>query len=252
MGRILLTFSLFITTACAVFGGSKDSESAELYLRMGSSQFESGNYPGALASLLKAEELDPTNPAIQNNLGLVYFMRQRLDLSEKHLRKALSLNSKYSEARNNLARVLIEEGKFKEAEKEVRIVIDDLTYPGVDKAYINLGLVQFNLKHYNEAKDTFLNALNASRDNCVANTYYGRSFFEMKDYAKAAPALDTAIGFCQRALFDEPHYYSALTYYRLGDKEKSMARFSEIVKLYPDGKYRDKSKAMLEMLRKAE
>lgn len=219
---------------------------------MGSSQFESGNYPGALASLLKAEELDSKNPAIQNNLGLVYFMRQRFDLSEKHLRKALSLNSKYSEARNNLARVLIEEGKFVEAEKEARIVIDDLTYPAIDKAYINLGLVQFNQKKYNDAKDTFLNAINVSRDNCVANTYYGRSFFEMKDYNKAASALDHAISFCQRALFDEPHYYSALTYYRLGDKDKSMARFSEIVKLYPEGKYREKSKAMLDMLRKAE
>ena len=94
--------------------------------------------------------------------------------------------------------------------------------------------------------------MNASRDNCVANAYYGRSIFEMKDYSKATSALDTAIGFCQRALFDEPHYYSALAYYRLGDKEKSMARFTEIVKLYPEGKYREKSKAMLEMLRKAQ
>lgn len=252
MARILLTFSLFIITACAGFGGPKDSEKAELYLRMGSTQFENGNYPAALGDLLKAEELDPSNPAVHNNLGLVYFMRQRFDLSEKHLRKAISLNDKYSEARNNLARVLIEENKFKEAEKEVRIVIDDLTYPAIDKAYINLGLIQFNQKKYNEAKDSFLNAINLVRDSCIANTYYGRSFFEMKDYAKAAPALDTAIGFCQRALFDEPHYYSALTYYRIGNKEKSMARFSEIVKLYPEGKYREKSKAMLDMLRKAE
>lgn len=219
---------------------------------MGSTQFENGNYPGALTSMMKAEELDPKNPAVQNNLGLIYFMRQRYDLSEKHLRRAISLNNKYSEARNNLARVLIEVSKYKEAEKELKIVIDDLTYPSVDKAYVNLGLAQFNQKNYAEAKESFLHAMNVARDNCVANAYYGRSYFEMKDYDKAAPALDTAIGFCQRALYDEPHYYSALTYYRLGDKDKSMARFSEIVKLYPEGKYREKSKAMLEMLRKAQ
>ncbi|MGZ3745109.1 MAG: tetratricopeptide repeat protein [Pseudobdellovibrionaceae bacterium] len=219
---------------------------------MGSSQFENGNYPAALSDLLKAEELDPTNPAVQNNLGLVYFMRQRLDLAEKHLRRALSLNKKYSDARNNLVSILIEEGKFQEAEKEVLLVIDDLTYPSVDKAYINLGLAQFNQKNYTQSKESFLHAINFSRSNCVANTYYGRSFFEMNDYDNASAALDTAIGFCQRSLYDEPHYYSALTYYRLGNKEKAMARFSEIVKLYPEGKYREKSRAMLEMLRKAQ
>lgn len=242
---------MFIITACAVFS-SRDSEKAELFLRMGASQFENGNYPAALSDLLQAEKLDPLNPAVQNNLGLVYFMRQRLDLAEKHLRNALSLNSRFSDARNNLARVLIEQGRFKEAEKETRTVIDDLTYPSVEKAYINLGLAQFNQKNYGESKQSFLNAINTVRDNCIANTYYGRSFFELQDYANAATALDTAIGFCQRALFDEPHYYSALTYYRLGNKEKSIARFSEIVKLYPEGRYREKSKAMLEMLRKAE
>lgn len=251
MARIILIFSLFIVAACATTSAS-DAEKAELFLRMGSTQFDNGNYPGALTSMLKAEELDPRNAAIQNNLGLVYFMRQRFELSEKHFRRALSLNNKYSEARNNLGRLLIEVGKFKEAEKELQVVIDDLTYPGVDKAYVNMGLAQFNQKNFTQAKESFLNAMNLARDNCIANSYYGRSIFEMNDYGKAAPALDTAIGFCQRALFDEPHYYSALAYYRLGDKDKSVARFSEIVKLYPEGKYREKSKAMLEMLRKAQ
>lgn len=231
--------------------GSQDAEKAELYLRMGTANFENGNYPGALSDLLKAEELDRNNASVQNNLGLTYFMRQRYDLAEKHLRRALSIESKYTEARNNLARVLIEMGRFKDAEKEIKVVLDDLTYPAVDKAYINLGLAQFNQKNYQGAKQSFLQAMNASRDNCVANAYYGRSIFELKDYQLAAPALDTAIGFCQRALYDEPHYYSALTYYRLGQKEKSMARFSEIIKIYPEGKYRDKSKAMLELIRKS-
>jgi type IV pilus assembly protein PilF len=251
MARIILTFSLFILTACAT-NSATDAEKAELFLHMGGTQFDNGNYPAALTALLKAEELDAKNPAVQNNLGLVYFMRQRYDLSEKHMRRALNLNSKYSEARNNLGRVLIEEGKFKDAEKEIQLVIDDLTYPAVDKAYVNMGLAQFNQKNYKDAKESFLHAINASRDNCIANAYYGRTFFEMKEYVKAATALDTAIGFCQRALYDEPHYYSALTYYRLGERDKSMARFSEIVKLYPEGKYREKSKAMLDMLRKAE
>jgi Tfp pilus assembly protein PilF len=251
MVRTVLLFGLiFAMSACASWG-SKDAEKAELFLRMGTANFESGNYPAALSDLLKAEELDSSNAAVQNNLGLTYFMRQRYELSEKHLRRAVSLNEKFTEARNNLSRVLIEMGRYKEAEKELKVVLDDLTYPAIDKAYINLGLAQFNQKKFSDSKQSFLQAMNASRDNCIANAYYGRSMFELKDYENAAPALDTAIGFCQRAVYDEPHYYSALTYYRLGQKEKSIARFTEILKLYPEGKYRDKSKAMLELIRKS-
>jgi Tfp pilus assembly protein PilF len=219
---------------------------------MGSTQFENGNYPAAMSSLLKAEELDSKNPIIQNTLGITYFAREKTDLAEKHIRRALEINKNYSEARNNLARVLIQEGKNKEAEKEVQTVLADLTYPAIDKAYINLGLAQFNQKLFVESKESFLRAMNTSRDNCLANAYYGRSIFELKDYEKAASALDNAIGFCQKALYDEPHYYSALTYYRLGLKDRSIARFEEIIKFYPEGKYRDKAKAMPALIRKAD
>ncbi|MBC7372115.1 MAG: tetratricopeptide repeat protein [Bdellovibrionaceae bacterium] len=251
MVRILLIFSLFITVGCASWR-EKDSEKAELYLKMGASQFENGNYPAAMSALLQAEKLDDKNPVIQNTLGITYFARQRNELAEKHIRRAIELDKNYTEARNNLARVLIQVGKYDEAEKEIRIVLNDLTYPAIDKAYINLGLAQFNQKHFAESKESFLRAMNATRDNCVANTYYGRSIFEMKDYEKAAPALDNAIGFCQKILFDEPHYYSALTYYRLGQKDRSVARFEEIIRFYPEGKFRDKAKAMLALIRKTD
>ncbi len=221
-----------------------------LYLQMGLSQFENGNYPGALKSLLEAERLDPANPVIQNNLGLTYFMREHYDLSEKHFKKALQLEPKFSEARNNLARVLIEEAKYPAAEAELKIVLDDLTYSGFAKAYSNLGLSKFNQNQFSEAAKAFTKALDVDREDCTANTYYGRSLFEMKDYPKAASALDRGISFCQKQLFDEPHYFSALTYYRLGQKRKSIARFEEVVKLYPNGRYRDKAQAMLDLIRK--
>ncbi|RYZ81629.1 MAG: tetratricopeptide repeat protein, partial [Proteobacteria bacterium] len=126
MIRILLMFSLFITSGCASMR-EKDSEKAELYLKMGASQFENGNLPGAMSALLQAEKLDDKNPVIQNTLGITYFARQRNDLAEKHIRRAVELDKTYSEARNNLSRVLLQVGKYDEAEKQIRIVLDDLT-----------------------------------------------------------------------------------------------------------------------------
>lgn len=249
MRKWIIALCSLTVLGCASFGG-RDKEKAELHLRLGTSELEAGNYPFALRELLRADELNPNNAAINNNLGLVYFMRDRFDLAEKHLYKAVDIDPQYSEARNNLARVLIELGKYTEAEKELKTVLADLTYANPDKALINLGLAKFNQKQYVPAREAFAKALKESPDDCVSSTYYGRTFFEMKEYGRAAESLDRAIGFCQKNLFDEPHYYSALSYYRLGDRSKSMARFEEIIKYYPSGKYREKAKGMLSLIRK--
>jgi type IV pilus assembly protein PilF len=248
MTKLVVLLCIFLS-GCASWW-QKDKTKADLYLRMGISEIEAGNYPAALRSLLKAEELDSKNPATQNNLGLVYFQRERLDLAEKHVRRAVELDSRFSEARNNLARIYIEKGDLLAAEKELKTVLNDLTYANPEKAYVNLGLVKFNSKNFTEARKTFGKVLQINPDDCVANTYVGRSLFELGDYSTAAEALDRAIGFCQKNLFDEPHYFSALTYFRLGEKAKSMARFEELVKLYPNGQYREKAKGMLSLIRK--
>lgn len=245
---LALFFCVGLMSGCATWG--QDKEKADLHLRLGTSQIESGNYPYALRELLQAEKLDSSNPVTQNNLGLVYFFRERYDLAEKHLRKALDMDGKYTEARNNLSRVLIEQGKFVEAEKEVRIVINDLTYANPDKALINLGLAKFNQKDYTAARSAFAKVLSQKQDDCISATYFGRTFFETEDYPRAAETLDRAIAYCQKELYDEPHYFSALAYYRLGEKSKSIARFEELIKYYPDGKYREKSKGMLSLIRK--
>ncbi len=249
MIKWFIALGCFSLIACASTG-AKNKEKAELYLRMGATQIESGDYPAALRNILAAEELDPSSPVIQNNLGLVYFLRERYDLAEKHLQKAVSLDPKYSEARNNLSRVYLEQKKYDLAEKEVQVVVNDLTYSNPEKAYINLGLIKFDRKQYPAARAAFMRALKAVPDDCIASNYVGRTYFESEDYSQAAEALDKAIGFCQKSLFDEPHYYSAVAYYRLGEKSKAIARFEELIKYYPSGTYREKAKGMLNLIRK--
>ncbi len=251
MRILFLALCSLAVIGCATWG-EKDKEKAELYLRMGVSYIESGNYPFALRELLHAEKLDPNNAVIQNNLGQVYFLRERYDLALEKFSRALELKPDYSDARNNLARANIEIGKYDVAEKELKVVMNDLTYADMSKAYINWGLSKFLQKKYSDAQGAFAKVLESQSDDCIANTYYGRSFFEEKDYPRAAESLDRAIGFCQKILFDEPHYYSALAYYRMGEKSKAIARFEEILKYYPNGKYREKTKGLLSLIRKGQ
>lgn len=248
--QYLIIFTLFFScVSCSTFKNS-DAETADLYLRLGTSQLQDGAYPQALTSLLKAESLDGSNPIVQNNLALVYLVREKYEMAEKHLRQALQIKENYSDARNNLGKVLIEMGRPQEAITQLEFVTNDLTYENPEKPLTNLGIAYFNLNQYEKSRQYLNRALEVQRDNCLAQSYLGRAYFEAQSFNRAAESLDRAVGFCQKLQFDEPHYYSALSYLKMGDRPRAEARLEEIVKLYPNGKYSERAKSALDTLRK--
>ncbi len=236
-----------LLTACA---SSNHKEEALLHLEMGSSFLQSGRYPEALRELLLAEKADTSNPIVQNNLGLVYFIREKSDVALKHLRRAVDLKSDYTEARNNLARVLIELSQYDKAISELKVVLKDLTYVDTSKAFTNMGLAYFRRGQYTDAKKYLSQALKTNRENCLAYTLFGRSQMELGDTKAAASSLDSAVVLCQPVEFDEPHYFAGLAYNKLGEREKAIARLEEVVKLYPSGKYNRKAQEMLNSISK--
>ncbi|MCB0370235.1 MAG: tetratricopeptide repeat protein, partial [Bdellovibrionales bacterium] len=203
----ILVFS-FLEISCSSF--KKNQEEATLHYSIGSSYYQNSSYPQALKEFLIAENLDSENKNIQNSLGLTYFMREKYNLSIKHFKRAISLDPKFTDARNNLARAYSEVGKYSEANKEIQIVLADLTYTAIDRAYNNLGYNYFKQGQFEKAKDAFKKAILNKQDNCYSHNFLGRSYFELHQYSEATSALDKAIGYCQKNLIDEPHYFSAL------------------------------------------
>lgn len=228
---------------------TKDRELAKYRLRIGTAYLETGDYPAALRELLLAEKLDPKNEMIQNNLGLTYFFRERYDLAAEHLKRAVELKPTFTEARNNYARVLIEQAKYEEALKELKTVLDDLTYSDPAKAWVNVGLAYFNKGDFAQAKNALATAIQIDRNHCLGQTLYGRSLLELGELTAAARALDNAVVVCRPSKFDEPHYYSGLTYYKLGKTSAAIARLEEVIKLYPQGQYAKKAESMLKLMK---
>lgn len=238
-----------VLVSCTTWG-PVDSEKADLHLRMGTSLLENGNYPQALTELLNAQQLDPSNAMIQNNLGLAYFARGKNETALVHLSRAVDLNPKYTEAKSNKGRVLVEVERYSEADQILRSALEDLTFPQPDKLYLNLGLSLFRQKKYKEAKGQLEKSLEFQRSSCLGQTLYGRSLFELKDFSAAASVLDRAIGYCKNEQVDEPQYYSALAYYQMGDQRRAETRLEEIVKIYSSGRYRERARSMLDTMRK--
>jgi type IV pilus assembly protein PilF len=245
---IFLPLILSFLVGCRSF--QEKEERANLIMQSGVALYEAGRYPEALRELLQAYKLNPRSPVICNALGLTYQARGRSDLGIKYLLEALSLEPGYTEARNNLVRVYIESRDYKSAFQQLVLVKKDLTYSALDKVYINEGLLYFDQKLYQKALSPFEKAIDYGRENCSAHHLYGKSLFELKRYQDAATALDRAIVFCQKSGSSEPHYLSALAHYRAGDKRKAAIRFEEITKLYPNGEYYEKSKSLLEIVKK--
>lgn len=219
-----------------------------MHLQIGTGYLSKGQYPQAIGALQKAEELDPSNPYTFNNLGLAYFVRGKYKEAEAKFREAVRLDSRYSDAKNNLARVLIELKKVPEAVRILHEVEGDLTYANPEKTLSNLGMAYFEIGQFKKAEDYLSRSLGMRRDSCTTANFYGRTLLEMKRYKESASALDQAIEYCRATKFEEPIYFSATSYFSLGDREKSRARIEELLSNYPKSKYVAKAKGMLELL----
>ena len=238
-----------IVSSCGTFR-EKSPEKAELHMQLAISYLDRKNYPTALKELLLAEEADPDNYHVQNNLGLVYFIRQKYDLSIKHFSQAYKLNPKFTDAKNNLARVHIEIKQFQTAQKLIEQVLTDLTYATPEKAYMNYGLLEFNRSRYKQSKLYFKKVLEINREDCIAHVYYGRSFLELKENRQAIEQLEKSIPFCQPIGIDDAHYFSAIALYRTNQKDQSLTRFNEVLKLFPEGARLESSKKMIRLIEK--
>ncbi len=111
-----------------------------------------------------------------------------------------------------------------------------------------MGIAYFTQGDYKKGRRIPRRSLEMRRQNCTTADYYGRTLLEMKRLAQSAEALDQAIEFCRKEKFEEPIYFSAMSYFTLGDKEKARARIEELLKDYPKSKYVAKAKGMLELL----
>jgi Tfp pilus assembly protein PilF len=240
-----LTGTSFI--GCA-HSSTHNEERAVLYTKMGSASLAKGNYPGAMSELSKALELDPKNPLIHNNIALVYDVRGRKKEAEEHFRKAIELNARFTEARVNLSRLLIDQGRYKEAMKQLKAAENDLTYDAPDRVSSLMGMLEFKRGNYKDAESHLEKAMSAKRSSCVTANFYGRTLYEEKKTRQAADILDHAIENCRGTKFDQPLYYSALAYYKLGENEKSKSRLEELIKKYPDSDLVSKARGLLAIL----
>ncbi len=220
----------FIISAClfvsCVSKNKNNKDIAHHHFKIGVSLSAKGQKSKSLQQLLMAHELDPANTLILNHLGMAYYFLKEYEHSIVTLEEAVKKDPNYSEVHNNLGRVYIEIQDFQSARKHLAKAASDLTYSHKDKVWLNLGLSYFFAGKYKQSESHFLKALENNNKNCLAHNYYGRSQMELKKFKLAVQAFKKAIHYCGKKHSYEPHYYGALSLFRLGHRSKALTFLS--------------------------
>ena len=234
----------FLLIGCTTVG---KKELSEIHTQIGIGYLNVGNYPAAFRELQEAKTLDPNNPEIYNNLGVVCYHRKRYRQSVDFLTKAIELKSDYSTAKSNLARTYIEIKKYKQANLLLKEVIDDLKFRSPEQAHDYLGLMHFRQGKLDKAILEFRKAIELNNKYCPAWYNYAVAQYKNKKFNETSRSIDLYIGMCN--VFEDALYYGGLSYYRSGNKKASRKFFRNLVKNYPNSKYRNTSARILNKMK---
>ena len=169
MTQICLAFSCAAVLVCAagcvtresrVFTGEASPEAAlQARVQLARSYIGEGNWEHAKRNLRQAAAIDPDSPEVHEAFALVHQSAGEHRAAEASFRRALQARRDFSRARNNYAAFLFSQGRLREAERELEIVVADALYESRPQAFINLGLCRAQLGELKGAKQAFNRAL---------------------------------------------------------------------------------------------
>jgi type IV pilus assembly protein PilF len=251
--------ALAAVTACGPAQTRVDPEASDKRYLLGADYFNKGMVEPALEELLKAVELDPGNPDAHNLLGLVFMRKgaeaeelsirnrclkgedlrlEKADMdvlfkkAEEQFRKAISLKAEFSEARNNLAVVMIRFGRFDEAVALEEKALANIVYREPFAAQGNLGLAYLEKHDYARASKALRQSLFEQPKFCVGRYRLAKVYYEQHDYDQAAGELEQVVG-DHGCPIQEAYHLAGLVALRREDRDKAQQFFARCVELAP-------------------
>src|SRR6185436_7492020 len=97
---------------------------------------------------------------------LAYYVRGKYKPAEEKYRAALKEAPRFSEAKNNLGRLMIDVGRTNEALRLLHEVEGDLTYEYPEKTLSNLGMAYFTQGNFKKAEESLARSLEIRRQSC--------------------------------------------------------------------------------------
>ncbi|MFC1494397.1 tetratricopeptide repeat protein [Thermodesulfobacteriota bacterium] len=246
--QALLIISILALNSCGATTGNINKKDKSLALRkMGFSLFQQGKAREGLATLLKAEKIDPSNPDLQQEIALVYQDIDEYDLALNHFKKAIQLKPDFSEAYNNLGVLYSEKGKFKEALESFDKAVSNILYTTPHFAYHNMGLVYYRIKDNKKAIDYYNKAIEQA-------PYYVDAYIDLGIVYENTGKYEDAILINKKVMHlipesMETHLNIAKIYLKAGHDKKAVEELQSIISTDPRHPAARKAMEMLEEIK---
>jgi Tfp pilus assembly protein PilF len=181
---------------CVTGPTPKDHRQAQIQYDLGVNELRAGKITEALKIFLEVVKLNPEFPEAENALGLSFHMLGNNEQALAHYQRALELKKDYSEVLNNMARIHISEGRFRNAIPLLRKALDDVFLPERYLAESNLGWALFQIGKEKEGFRHVRNALALNEKYCVGYEYMGLMFQARKNFKDAIREFDELVERC--------------------------------------------------------
>ncbi|MBW2703720.1 MAG: tetratricopeptide repeat protein [Deltaproteobacteria bacterium] len=195
--RILLASCIFVFLGACVTGPSqKDIKQAEIRYDLGVGELHGGQFRQALRSFMAAVKVHPDFALAHNGLGLAYMVMGQNQLAETHLKRALELKPDLSEVLNNLARLYMNQKRFRQAIPLLEKALEDMFLKERYLAESNLGWALFMTGKQKKGMDRVMTALAQNEKLCVGYLYLGLMYEKRKQYDKSVEELQQLVEYC--------------------------------------------------------
>ncbi len=234
-----LYFSILLITflfSCSSKDRIVAEKKADLYFGKGTNFLMKGEYTDALNSLIKASKYSPERSDIHNNLGMAYYFKKSKSNALKHIKHAIKLDKKNTEAKSNLASIYLEAGRLKKAKSIYHKILSDLTYKKHFQTYYNLGVISLKEKNKKEAVINFTKSTQENQFSCNALYQLGILSLKSKNYKSALEHFGKGTdGPCYNS--DANHYYLGLSHEKNGNLQKALKSYQDVSNKFSQGKY---------------
>ncbi|MCE5194106.1 MAG: tetratricopeptide repeat protein [Nitrospiraceae bacterium] len=191
-GQIFLLIVMLLICSCAT--STENVQKATSHYKLGLAYFNENNMQSAFIEFQNALKYNPEDKEVLYSLGVIYLIHyEEYDNAIEYFRKAINVDSNYSEAYNNLGYAYMMKGKYKEAADVYNKAVSNKVYRTPEKAYYNLGQVYYRMGQYDDSIEAYKNALKRAVDFYPA--YYGIALSQNAKgkYGDSSTAITRAI-----------------------------------------------------------
>ena len=207
-----------------------------------------GDGATALQYLSQAEQLEPNMPELHHSKALAFHLRNYPDLAIESARKSVQIYPRYMEANNTLGKLLLDAGKYSEAEAPLLVAANEPLNHDAYKSLTNLGILYYRTGEEDKALKSLDRAIvEAPMQACVAHYYRGHLSLKRALFQDAVQHYEKATQkFC--VSFTDAHIALGIAFERNGQYNQARKKFLEIRQNFPNTKIAEQATERLKHL----